>query len=86
MVNVTELEYRGGHVLRLHFSDGRVGDVDLADRLRGPVFEPLRDPERFAEAFVDDELGTVAWPNGADVAPEFLYDALLPIKGVAEPS
>lgn len=72
-------------MLRLHFSDGRVGDVDLADRLRGPIFEPLRDPERFAEAFVDDELGTVAWPNGADVAPEFLYDALLPIKGVAEP-
>lgn len=72
-------------MLRLHFSDGRVGDVDLADRLRGPVFEPLRDPKRFAEAFVVDELGTVAWPNGADVAPEFLYDALLPIKGVAEP-
>ena len=50
MVNVTELKYLGGHVLRLHFSDGRVGDVDLTDRLRGPVFEPLKDPARFAEA------------------------------------
>ena len=85
MVNVTELKYLGGHVLRLHLSDRRVGDVDLTDRLRGPVFEPLKDPARFAEAFIDDELGTVAWPNGADVAPEFLYDALAPIKGVAEP-
>lgn len=85
MVHVTELEYRGGHVLRLRFSDGLVGDVDLASSLRGPIFEPLRDAERFAEAFIDDELGTVAWPNGADVAPEFLYEAIVPRKGVAEP-
>ena len=85
MVHVTELEYRGGHTLRLHFSDGLIGDVDLGSSLRGPIFEPLRDATRFAEAFIDDELGTVAWPNGADVAPEFLYEAAVPVKGVAEP-
>jgi hypothetical protein len=42
------------------------------------VFEPLRDPARFAEAFVD--LGTVCWPNDLDLAPEFLYE-----KGAGRP-
>ncbi|HET8771964.1 MAG TPA: DUF2442 domain-containing protein [Gemmatimonadaceae bacterium] len=84
MVHVTSLEYRGGHALQLRFSDGVVGSVDLRDDLAGPIFEPLRDPERFAEAYVDAELGTVVWPNGADVAPEFLYESVLRAQAVAE--
>ena len=47
--------------------------------------EPLRDPARFAEAYVDADLGTVAWPNGADVAPEYLYEAVRRSNAVAEP-
>jgi hypothetical protein len=42
--------------------------------LWGEVFEPLKDPEYFAKAFVDEELGTVCWPNGADLSPEWLYE------------
>ena len=84
MVHVTNLEYRGGHALHLRFSDGVAGDVDLRDELRGPIFEPLRDPSRFAGAYVDEELGTVVWPNGADVAPEFLYESVLRTQAVAE--
>ena len=41
----------------------------------GAMFEPLRDPEMFRQASVDPELGTVVWPNGADLSPEFLYQA-----------
>ena len=46
--------------------------VDFSGWLRGPVFEPLRDLEYFQRFFVDG--GTVAWPNGADIAPETLYE------------
>ena len=84
MVHVTSVNYRSGHVLHVRFSDGVTGDVDLRNELMGPIFEPLRDPSRFAEAYVDAELGTVVWPNGADVAPEFLYESVLRRNGVAE--
>lgn len=71
---VTDLEVLGNFVLRLAFQDGTVGDVDLQPRMRGPVFESLRNNlALFAQARVDPELGTVVWPNGADIAPETLY-------------
>jgi hypothetical protein len=64
----------GGYRLHLRFEDGAEGVVDLAPQLsfRG-VFEPLRDPAYFAQVRVDPELGTVAWPNGADLDPDVLY-------------
>jgi hypothetical protein len=46
--------------------------VDLSAELTGPIFDELRDPEKFQEAYLDPELRTVCWPNGADFAPEFL--------------
>jgi hypothetical protein len=62
----------GDHVLR--FSDGTAGDVDFsAERWTG-VLEPLNDPAYFAEVIVDPEAGTIAWPNGIDLAPEPLYE------------
>jgi hypothetical protein len=64
----------GDHVLRLLFSDGTVGDVDFsAERWTG-VLESLNDPAYFAEVTVDPEAGTVAWPDGIDLAPEPLYE------------
>ena len=76
MLHVRKLEYRGGHRLWLQFSDGAEGEVDLAESLAGPVFEPLHDISVFASARIDPEIRTVAWPNGADLAPEFLRDLL----------
>ena len=73
MVTVTEVEVLGHYRLRIKFSDGLVRDVDLTGELRGPVFEPLKDPVFFAQVSVDDELGTVAWPNGADLDPLVLH-------------
>ena len=58
---------------RVKFEDGSQGEIDLASELWGAVFEPLKDPETFRN-FEVAEYGTVAWPNGADLAPEFLYE------------
>jgi hypothetical protein len=56
------------------FDDGAVREVSLEGRLDGPVFEPLRDPELFAQAAIDRESGTVTWPTGADLDPITIYE------------
>ncbi len=61
-------------ILRLTFADGITGEVYVLDRMRGPVFEPARTPEGFAKVSVDPETGTVCWPDGADLAPDTLYE------------
>jgi hypothetical protein len=61
-------------VVRLRFSDGVIGDVDLGPHPWGPVFEPLRaDRALFARVRVDPDARTIVWPNGADLAPETLH-------------
>ena len=72
--DVVSVEVSGKFRLRLTFDDGTTGEVDFAGREWRGVFEPLRDPEYFARVTVDPELGTIAWPDGADMAPEPLYD------------
>lgn len=71
--DVTDAQYLGGYRVRVTFADGLSGVVDLSAELWGEAFEPLRDLELFKGLSVDAELGTVVWPNGADIAPEFLY-------------
>jgi hypothetical protein len=61
-------------VLGLTFADGVRGEVDVLDRMRGPVFVEARTPEGFARVTVDTETGTVVWPGGADLAPDTLYE------------
>ena len=63
------------YLIEVTFADGLRGCVDVAPELYGPVFEPLHDPAYFEQARVDSEIGTVVWPNGADLSPEFLYAA-----------
>jgi Protein of unknown function (DUF2442) len=71
---VTGVAVVGNRALRLLFSDGTVGDVDFsAERWTG-VLAPLNDPAYFAEVTIDHEAGTLAWPNGIDLAPEPLYE------------
>jgi len=50
------------------------GDLDLKDELYGEIFEPLKDPDVFRRVAVHPEFHTLYWPNGADIAPEFLYE------------
>jgi Protein of unknown function (DUF2442) len=64
----------GDHVLRLLFSDGTVGDVDFSSERWPGVLAPLSDPTYFAQVTVDHEAGTIAWPNGLDLAPEPFYE------------
>lgn len=68
-----------GYRLHLCFEDGIEGVVWLGSLLsfRG-VFAPLQDPGFFARVRVDPELGTITWPNGADLDPDVLYERLVP--------
>ena len=70
--SVTRAEYRGGYCIHVTFNDGKSGTIDFLQWLEGPIFEPLRDGEYFQRFFLDG--GTVSWPNGADIAPETLYE------------
>jgi hypothetical protein len=74
ILRVVKAEVSGHHRLRLEFNDATRKTVDVGALLNGPVFEPLRDPAYFARAELDPVCGTVAWPNGADFAPEALYE------------
>lgn len=71
-LHVLEANYVRDYVVWLRFSDGTSGEVDLHDELEGPVFGPLRDKERFRRFSLEHH--TLAWDNGADLAPEFLRE------------
>ena len=71
---VVHAEYRGSHSIELTFADGHQGTVDFPPWLNGPVFEPLHDEDYFKRFFLANS--TVSWPNGADIAPETLYEAV----------
>ena len=73
MICITKAKYLNDYKVKLEFSDGKNGIVDLKDELYGSVFEPLQDKEIFATVSLDKDLDTIAWENGADLAPEFLY-------------
>jgi hypothetical protein len=71
---VVSAEVCGMYSVRLRFDDGVVKQVNLKRFIRGEVFEPLLDPTYFAKLTVDPVLGTIVWPNEADIAPETLYE------------
>jgi hypothetical protein len=71
---VISARYMHDYILYVHFSDGREGVVDLRQELYGEVFEALKDIELFKRFMVHPEFHTLCWPNGADLAPEFLYE------------
>jgi hypothetical protein len=75
--DVTKVEYLAGYKLRLRFEDGAEGVVDVAELISFTgVFEPLKDKAYFARVRVDPDIGTVCWPNGADIDPDVLYAAV----------
>jgi hypothetical protein len=76
---VTSVEVLPGARLRVRFIDGTTGEVHMQPFLQAPatagsVFEPLRDPVLLAQAAIVS--GAVEWPNGADLAPDAMYDAI----------
>jgi hypothetical protein len=73
-LHVKEASFLHDYVLWLRFNDGAEGEIDLERELEGEVFGPLKDRQLFQRFRVDPELETVVWDNGADLAPEFLYE------------
>ena len=62
-----------GFIIATRFDDGSEKHIDISQWFRGPVFKPLKDAAFFKKFFI--EGGTLAWPNGVDIAPEALYHA-----------
>lgn len=71
---VTDVQLTGPHRLRLTFDDRNAGEIDFAERRWSGVFEPLADPAYFAQVRLEPDAETISWPNGADMAPETLYE------------
>lgn len=82
-LHVVRVRYIDGYRLEVAFNDGLVKEIDLKDELYGEVFEPLKAVEFFKQVAVDAETNTIAWPNGADFAPEFLYEVGKEVRQVA---
>ncbi|MEA1972891.1 MAG: DUF2442 domain-containing protein [Candidatus Cloacimonadota bacterium] len=70
---VEEAKYLEDYKVELKFNDGKKGIADLESELYGTMFEPLKDKSIFSKVKVDEDLETITWENGADLAPEFLY-------------
>jgi Protein of unknown function (DUF2442) len=73
IIHVTKVEPLADHRLSLSFEDGSRGEVDFSSRRWRGVFAPLEDQAYFERVELDEELGTIVWPNGADMAPETLH-------------
>ena len=73
-LHVRDAKYLHDYVVWIRFNDGAEGEIDLEPELEGEVFGSLRDKELFRRFRVDPELETLVWENGADLAPEFLYE------------
>lgn len=85
LVRVKGVEVLNGFNVQLTFTDESKRVIDLDTYLSGPVFEPIRtDRKLFCAVRVDDEAGTIVWPNGADIDPDVLYLGLKPAWMEAE--
>ena len=72
--DIVKVRVLGGYNVYLKYEDGVEGEIDLADIIKfDGVFEPLKEPERFRELYLNKELGTICWPCGADLDPDVLY-------------
>jgi len=73
-VDVVAVRVLARYILELIFDTGERRVIDVEDALWGPAFAPLKaDYALFTAVRVDEELGTIVWPNGCDLSPEMLY-------------
>ena len=76
---IRNASYVRDYVIQITFDDGKSGLVDLKDELYGEVFEPLLDKQYFRAFSVNNDIHTIVWENGADFAPEFLYERAMQV-------
>jgi len=74
ILRIVAVKVNGPRLLDLKFNNGIRKCVDVGPLLKGPIFAPLRTSKYFAQVRLDEECGTVVWPNGADFAPETLLE------------
>jgi len=72
-LHVNNAEYIGDYKVKVTFNNGRTGVADLSSAVKGSVFEALQYKSLFSKLKVDEELETIVWPNGADIAPKYIY-------------
>lgn len=72
-LHVTNARYLEDYKVEVFFNDDRKGVADLTDALKGAMFESLKNKSAFSSFVVDEELDTIIWSNGADLAPEYIY-------------
>ena len=72
-LHIKQATYISDYKVEVLFNNGQQGVADLSELVGEGVFAPLQDQAVFAQLQVDDELETLVWPGGVDVAPEFVY-------------
>ncbi len=72
-LHITDAKYIEDYKVEVAFNNGKIGIADLSDALHGTVFEQLKNQVIFSSFVVDKELKTLVWPNGADLAPEYIF-------------
>ena len=83
ILHITDAKHLQDYQVWLKFNDDLEGIVDLSKELWGSMFEPLKDLSLFSQVKLDTELDTITWPNGADLAPEFLHELLQQSQGIS---
>ena len=73
-LHVKEAKYIKDYIIWIRCNNGAEGEINLSSELYGEVFEPLKNIDLFKQFKVDPEIETIVWENGADFAPEFLYN------------
>jgi hypothetical protein len=80
LYDIVNAEYISDYKIVFTFENGEKKLVNLENMLWGEVFEPLKDRELFKQFKVNKEYGTIVWPNGADVAPDGMYEIGIPVS------
>ena len=78
LAKVTTVKALPGHRLALVFADGATGTYDCSPLLWGEMFEPLKSQKYFAKVMLDH--GAPSWPNGADLDPGVIREAITPAR------
>ena len=80
-IEVVKAEYLDGYRIKVLFNTGETKIADLSHSFKGAVFAPLKDVEYFKNFTI--KFNTIEWENGADFAPEYLYEMSLPVTSAA---